>query len=179
MNLRIHRALSWLEQAEKNQDLDSKFIFYWIAFNAIYAQDFENGIRGADKGLFTQFIHELCTLDQDKKIYQLVWKTYSGSIRILLDNKFTFQPFWDYHNGLISEEGWSTQFEANKKRSLKALSDQNTPVIVTTVFHHIYTLRNQIVHGGATYNSTVNRDQVRDACNILASILPAIILIML
>lgn len=179
LNLRVHRALSWLEQAEQTQELDGKFIFYWIAFNSIYAQELSNGIRRTDKGFFVQFIHKLCTLDQERTIYKLVWHTYSGSIRILLNNKFTFQPFWDYHNGLISETEWTEQFEYNKKRAAKALSEQNTPVVLTSVFHHIYTLRNQIVHGGATHGSSVNRAQIKDACNILGSILPIIISMML
>lgn len=38
VRLRVHRALSWLEQAERTTDLDTRFIFLWIAFNAIYAK---------------------------------------------------------------------------------------------------------------------------------------------
>ena len=38
-NIRIHRALSWLDKAEKeNEDADSSFIFYWISFNASYTE---------------------------------------------------------------------------------------------------------------------------------------------
>lgn len=179
LNLRIHRALSWLEQAEQNPDLDSQFIFYWIAFNAAYAQEFEHGIKGADQGLFVQFVHRLCALDHDKQLYQLVWTTYSGSIRVLLNNQFTFQPFWDHHNGLISEQVWKEQFETNRQRALNALSKQNTPAVLLAVLKHIYTLRNQIVHGGATHGSRVNREQVKDASRILGSLIPAMILIML
>lgn len=36
--VRIHRALSWLERAEKeSKDPDATFIFLWIAFNAACA----------------------------------------------------------------------------------------------------------------------------------------------
>ena len=41
MNLRLRRALSWLGRAEKEytvEDFDAAFIFYWIAFNAMYGQ---------------------------------------------------------------------------------------------------------------------------------------------
>ena len=34
LNLRIHRALSWLKRAEMAEDDDGRFIFLWIAFNA-------------------------------------------------------------------------------------------------------------------------------------------------
>ena len=36
-SIRIHRSLSWVNRAEKqDEDLDARFIFYWIAFNATY-----------------------------------------------------------------------------------------------------------------------------------------------
>ena len=40
-------------------------------------------------------------------------------------------------------------------------------------------LRNQLVHGGATWNSKVNRAQVRDGANILMALVPLLIEIML
>src|SRR5690606_40907016 len=39
LRLRVHRALSWLDRAEQAEDLDGRFIFLWIAFNAAYATD--------------------------------------------------------------------------------------------------------------------------------------------
>lgn len=39
LSLRVHRALSWLDRAEQDDDPDSRFIFLWIAFNAAYATD--------------------------------------------------------------------------------------------------------------------------------------------
>lgn len=125
--LRIHRSLSWLQQAEQAQqaqDFDSQFIFLWIAFNAAYAKDLGAGIRSVDKGLFVQFIYRICHLDQQHHIYDSVWNTFSGSIRIILNNKFTFQQFWDYHNGLITETEWLESFERNKQKALNALSQK-------------------------------------------------------
>ena len=51
--------------------------------------------------------------------------------------------------------------------------------MLSIVFKRLYTLRNQIVHGGSTYNSQANRDQMRDAVSILGDFVPAIIEIML
>lgn len=180
--LRIHRSLSWLqraEQAKQEQDFDSQFIFLWIGFNAVYAKDLRADLRSADKGAFVQFIYRICYLDKEQKIYYSVWNTFSGSIRILLNNQFTFQPFWDYHNGLITEQIWVESFERNKKKALSALSQKDTPEILIAVFNHLYTLRNQIIHGGATFNSTVNRAQLKDACNILATLIPEMLKVML
>ena len=40
-------------------------------------------------------------------------------------------------------------------------------------------MRNQLIHGGATYKSSVNRDQVRDSANLLGRLIPLIVEIML
>lgn len=178
IRLRIYRALSWLEQAEKTDDLDTQFIFLWIAFNAVYAKDFADSVR-SDKGLFIQFLYHICQNDKEQKIYNLIWHTYSGSIRILLDNKYTFQPFWDYQNGLISEQKWQADFDKNKQKALTALNQTDTVTILMALFNHIYTLRNQIVHGGATYASSVNRSQVKDASQILLHLVPEFVQIIL
>ncbi|XID74647.1 hypothetical protein ACF3NA_09010 [Alkanindiges sp. WGS2144] len=180
--LRMHRSLSWLqcaEQAQQGHDIDTQFIALWIAFNAVYAKDLGAGLRSADKGLFVQFIHRICHLDKEQKIYHSVWHTFSGSIRILLNNQFTFQPFWDYHNGLIAEQIWLESFEKNQKKALNALVQKDTPEILIAVFNHLYTLRNQIIHGGATFNSTVNRSQLKDACHILSTLIPEMLRVML
>ena len=37
-SIRIHRSLSWINRAEQEKnDLDSSFIFYWIAFNIMFS----------------------------------------------------------------------------------------------------------------------------------------------
>lgn len=45
LRLRVHRALSWLDRAEQADDLDGRFIFLWIAFNAAYATEIDERQR--------------------------------------------------------------------------------------------------------------------------------------
>jgi hypothetical protein len=47
----------------------------------------------------------------------------------------------------------------------------------TSLRDHV--LRNQLVHGGATWNGSVNRAQVKDGANIMMSFVPVIIELML
>jgi hypothetical protein len=47
------------------------------------------------------------------------------------------------------------------------------------VLDRLYTVRNQLIHGGATYQSKVNRSQVKDASEILSFLVPLIIDIMI
>jgi len=43
----------------------------------------------------------------------------------------------------------------------------------------LYQMRNQLIRGGATYKSSVNRDQIIDSANLLSRLIPLIIEIML
>jgi hypothetical protein len=47
------------------------------------------------------------------------------------------------------------------------------------LFDRLYMLRNQLIHGGATWNSSVNRDQLRDGCEILGCLVPIMVDLMM
>jgi hypothetical protein len=47
--------------------------------------------------------------------------------------------------------------------------------MLSIIFDRLYVLRNQLLHGGATWNSKINRQQVTDGGKILAKLIPAII----
>lgn len=177
--VRIHRALSWLQRAEQADDQDGRFIFLWIAFNAAYATEIIENRRLSEQNTFTAFLRKLCDLDQDKRIDALVWQEFSGSIRVLLDNPYVFQSFWDYHSGKIDEDLWQTRFAGGKKAAHRALSSGDTPSLLGVVFNRLYTLRNQLVHGGATWNGAVNRNQLRDCVNLLSKLVPLVIELMM
>jgi len=178
--VRIHRALSWLNRAESCQeDDDARFIFLWIAFNAAYANEIDEYGRFTEQDLFRNFIKRLVTLDNDRVLYEMVWTEFSSSIRVLLDNQFVFGPFWQFQNKKITEQEWKTKFANSNAVANKALGTHNTERVLTIIFARLYVLRNQLVHGGATWNSRVNRAQVRDGANILGKLVPYIIQILL
>ncbi len=176
--LRIHRALSWLNRAEQCEDLDGRFVFLWIAFNAAYANELGD-ISISESDLFDNFLKRLIDLDKNKNLYNVVWQQYTSAIRVLLDNHYIYQPFWHHHNGLQGYENWQERFKLSKQAAHKALAANDTATVLSIVFKRLYTLRNQIIHGGATYNSSANRDQMRDASSILSELVPSIIEIML
>lgn len=176
--LRIHRSLSWLTQAEQTTELDFKFISLWISFNAAYAREIDD-IQIGDKASFNEFIMHICVLDENHQIYDLIWQKFSGSIRLLLDNQYIFQQFWDFHNGKISEKEWEKAFFLAKNKLLYALEEKKTDKVLNVLFQRLYTLRNQILHGDSTFNSRVNRDQLKDGCAILSFLIPCMLEIMM
>lgn len=48
-------------------------------------------------------------------------------------------------------------------------------MVLSIVLSRIYVLRNQLVHGGATWGSSVNREQLRDCTNFMAKLVPLVI----
>ena len=67
----------------------------------------------------------------------------------------------------------------SKKKVKFALRDQDTKAILSTLFDRLYVLRNQPVHGGATWNSFVNRSQVQDGARIMIFVVPLFIDLMM
>lgn len=179
LGLRVHRAISWLQQAESQNDLDGQFIFLWIAFNSAYANELGKNHPG-EKAIFHHFISRISDLDKQDQLYELVWNKYTNTIRVLLENKFVFQPYWDWANKTDEcPENWQRAFQKAKQFSNTALAKKDTAGVLNVIFDRLYTLRNQMIHGGSTHNSSVNRDQLRDACDILSDVMPIIIQLMM
>jgi len=179
LRLRVHRALSWLDRAEQADDKDGRFIFLWIAFNAAYACEIDERYRLSEQDAFKAFLEKLCALDKRKRIDALVWREFSGSIRVLLDNPYVFQSFWEHQNGKIGEDEWKARFASGKKAAQQALVSGNTPRLLGVLFNRIYTLRNQLIHGGATWSGAVNREQLRDCVSLLSKLVPLVIELMM
>lgn len=180
LHLRAHRALSWLGRAEQpGTDHDTKFIFLWIAFNAAYASETSENQRLEERKAYIAFIRCLIRLDSSHKLDQLVWKTFADNLRTLLKNPYVFPGYWAHQRGEITEGEWKRSFEKANLTAFNALEKSNTPVLLSIVLSRIYVLRNQILHGGATWNSRVNRTQVRDCSNFLGKLVPVILELML
>ncbi|WP_234839881.1 HEPN domain-containing protein [Sinorhizobium meliloti] len=177
MGLRVHRAISWIGRAEAcGEDDDARFIFLWIAFNAAYADEREfQSIAPGERVAFLDFFGRLAALDGDKRIYKAIWQRFSGPVRVLLENRYVFNPFWQHHNGIDGFDDWEERFKASTRAFGQAVQAGDTARVLSFVFDRLYVLRNQLVHGGATWNSGVNRAQVRDGAAILAFLMPVFV----
>jgi hypothetical protein len=143
LNLRVHRALSWLDRAERqDDDPDGRFIFLWIAFNAAYATDIDERYRVPEQQTFVAFLQKLIDLDlADRRIEHVVWDEFTDSIRLLIDNRFVYQDFWSYHNGKLDEAEWTRRFVAAKRMARHALGRRDTATVLSVALSRLYTLR--------------------------------------
>ena len=178
--LRLRRAKSWLERAKKEEgDPDAEFIFYWIAFDAIYGVNHSEGVDNNARGLFDDFFRKVLSADRDNRIRDTVWNDFSNSVRLLLENKYVYGRFWKnvYSRGR-DHENWEETFEQDKRRGLRALAINNTKGALNIIFDRLYVARNQIMHGAATWGTGRNREQVRDGARIMASLVPTFVEVM-
>ena len=194
LRLRARRCTSWLERAEREMrkecpDYDAAFIFCWIAFNAAYAEmrvagKEQNGERDA----FDKYFDMIISLDINRTIYGAIWRKlreFSDAIKDLVSNKYVFERFWDYHNVQPGHTGWKHQFKEDQKLVRRAFqgrhprSTRDTKVVLSILFERLYVLRNQLIHGGATWEGSLNRAQVTDGARIMAFLVPLFIELMM
>lgn len=195
--LRICRANSWFGRAkqlrqlkkeneeERKKDLDSQFIFFWISFNALYARDpdvfLENeGDKEPEK--FKKYLQKLLKFDNkdhNSHIYKAIENT--KAVTKLLENKFVDPRFWEYYHKNFLKRGETKNWDTEKitKSFNNAKEEPNTLKMLSIIFGRLYTLRNQIIHGGSAWKVDLNRGQLRDATEIMYKLLPVFINLML
>jgi len=181
MGLRVHRAISWIGRAEVcDDDHDARFIFLWIAFNAAYADEREfQSVAIGERAAFVDYFGKLVARDEERRIYSALWQRFSGPVRTLMENRFVFNPFWQHINGIDGFEDWEERFRTSSRSFAHAFQSGDSAKVLSFVFDRLYVLRNQLVHGGATWNSGVNRAQVRDGAAILGFLMPVFVNLMM
>lgn len=180
LRVRIHRAISWYARAEAEdleEDPDARFLFLWIAFNAAYASEF--GHEQTERDQARRFVSRLLSVDSSHRLQDMLHRQFTGPIRTLIENKFVFEPFWKAMREHDASDRWSEAFAGSKRVALKALMERETDVVLSVVLDRLHTLRNQLIHGGATWRSAANRSQVRDGARILGALLPVVLDLMM
>src|SRR3546814_2139976 len=130
MGLRVHRSISWIGRAEAcGEDDDARFVFLWIAFNAAYADETEfQVVQPGKRAAFVGYFSRLIALNQERRIYRAIWQRFSGPVRLLMENRYVFSPFWQHHNGIAGFEDWEARFKASSRTFAQAFqrSEEHT-----------------------------------------------------
>ena len=178
LSLRIRRAQSWLDRAEResSNDPDAAFIFYWIAFNALYAVDGSDDASETNEWeYFNDYFRKIAQLDIEHKIHTIAQEKLSDPIETLLDNPYVFRLFWKHQSNTGDCKDWRDSLEKSKEKMKFALGDRDCRPVLEIIFDRLYVLRNQLLHGAATWNGFLNRKQVEDSTKIMVAVLPLLI----
>ena len=182
----MRRAHAWLDRSRQDGTEDiERLVFFWIAFNVACGD--ESALREfveredekeSELGRFKTFLENVVLQDGAGVLERIVWEEYPGPIRVPLSNHYMYRPFWLAVWGSDRGDDWRRRFEGSKRPANSALSRRDISGVLSVVFDRLYTLRNQIFHGGTTHPSGFGLNQIRDGSRIMASLVPAILDIM-
>ncbi len=166
--IRVHRALSWLERAlevDSNDQPDGRLLYSWIAFNSLYGVwDEETGFPAKDQDAWQTFVGRLLDLDKGELLAkQLV--AIRPQVLALLENKFLDPRFW-------REPQVSRGHRGQYHRALTIYIEKRWRDLLTMALDRVYVLRGQIVHGAATRGSKLNRVVLKQCSEVLEGLLP-------
>ena len=169
---RLHRAESWIDRAKglKAQEWDEgPFIFYWIAFNALYGQHDE--MRETDSKDVEKFLERICKLDQKDGSLSLILDDIHIKRKMdsLIKNQYLSEIYW-------REKGRWRKFKLDQdndhKKAQIAYKQRELDEYLTILFKRLRVLRNQIFHGCSTDKSRSNKGSLRPALEILEKLVP-------
>ena len=177
-NIRVHRALSWLNKSEQEKDPGAQFIFLWISLNSTYSikdNEYSTSERPKDFELRYMFFISLVKHGKEE-IDEAIKKLWGKEIHDILDNEQLLNDYWDKDEYDYYEKKYK-----DKEKVKKALENNKnvSKIILPILFARLYVLRNQIFHGFSTYNSGANRDTVISGSNVLQILVPLFIMIMM
>ena len=185
--VRISRGLSWVECAQElgANAPDVAFVFHWSGFEALYSEPRPSLYDDAktERDAFLDIVFGL-DVGQDALIYNSVIASESKTILTLVANAYTFTPFWKrYHAGENSQSPheWADSLIGDVKRTLANFErrEGGTQDTLEVLFDRLRELRNELVHGGATWGDSANRDQVKDGDRIMSRLLPVFLDLMM
>ena len=117
--------------------------------------------------------------DAESVIYSTIWSVLRDEIERILDNRYVFEPYWKHRNNQAKYRDWEQKFRQAQERAARALRETRTRDVLCELFNRLYTLRNQLLHGGATWKSSVNRNQVKPGARLMSSLVPHFIEVMI
>lgn len=168
VEIRLRRSRSWLNKARRTADLDSQFIFLWIALNALYGRPRYRGDVPSDE---THDLAEFLRAVEDNSRAQVAatlrGRDVEGHVEKVLQSPF------------LNIECWRAWDRANirdrARRKAVACNTYQKQHPTVRVFLQLYTLRNQVLHGAATDGGQRNRESLKTAVPILSAAVEALI----
>ena len=184
---RMRRALTWLEAANQfDTSAEERFIFMWVSFNAVYGDEPLSGDEEDDSKKMMGFLGKVKR--HGDPLLRAVISEHKKDFIAVLENRYMNRFFWkwvreqednkEYEHGLMFyHDHWNRSDTGSKflKKNRWLVHDTGHAEFLRQVFWHLYTLRNQLLHGGATYRSSINRDSIKAGNKALALLLPVIL----
>ena len=172
---RLQRAESWVQRAQAIEDWEDyhgQFIFYWIAFNALFGRD--KIYRKSDKDDLNWFIGRICDLDREEGTIRSQITPLKSKADRLIKDKFLLELYW--------AEGTTSRvkriLQEDQDQAHVAWERKKTDRYLEILFSRLQVLRNQIFHGCSTDRRSLNKTSLIPAVELLHALVPAFFAVM-
>lgn len=161
--LRAMRASSWQERARKcgEGDLDARFVFWWIGFNALYGQArYRDDRGGSELADIRSFLDLMAKLGPRTVPALLKQRNIKADAETLLRDKYLHDCCW---------REWDKRkiYDRSGRETVVPSCNEKGDDELFLVFKRLYVLRKQIFHGCSKERSSKNRPSLRAAVPVL------------
>ncbi len=161
VRIRLHRCLSWLsrveelERASADSD-DARLIYGWIALNSLYGQwDGDRREPVDDRSSLDLFLKRIFEADAEGRLEGLM-DEHRRLAKSIVSDAYLSKHFWREPTPDQARRAES----GGRRLSTMIVEDRHRAALDETL-QRVYLARCQLVHGAATYQSSLNRDAVR------------------
>ena len=175
---RLQRADSWIQAAAglTPEQFHESFIFLYIAFNCLYGRRKYEGEETQIVEDLDAFISKILAMhEQDARQGGTTLKNALAACRqdgmVLIRDRFLVNQYW---RGTQPPAALQVKLNQEALGALEALADGDYREFLTLVFRRISVLRNQVMHGCATYGArSYGRASLSKALRVLRVLVPA------
>jgi hypothetical protein len=97
----------------------------------------------------------------------------------LINNKYVFFEYWQRQLYPDSNVDWELSLSRSVLKANEAEKKGNAYNYLRIVLSRLHVLRNQLIHGAATWNGKTNLQQVQDAAMVMRQFVPLMIDVMM
>ena len=174
---RVRRSISWLKRVVRvsQDDLPPRFVELWIALNALYGYPtYEKGSRATEEDHFRRFMGSLVQFDSTESQLPAIMKKTEKRVQGLVKNKYLWNEFWRRDPARLA-----SNIDEETKTLKEAVDRNDVPTFFTCAVKRLLVLRNQLVHGSSSENTTKTEDALKPGLLILEEILPVFLLLLI
>ena len=177
---RLQRACSWLAKARTASDPEARFVFSWIALNALCGVRrvvFDTSWWKTEESSLPSvrehkrdddvprelewFLWRICDLDVDQQILRSVIEDHWDDVKMILRTPYLMPKYWAWRSRTENDfEGWGKSSERTVKDAIGPSVDREKMyrALREITVWRLRTLRNQLFHGSATDTHSKRRD---------------------
>ena len=174
---RVRRSISWLKRVVRvsQDDLPPRFVELWIALNALYGYPtYLKPSRAQEEDYFKLFMGSLVQFDSSEKHLPAAMIQLQKDVKRLVKNEFLWNEFWRR-----DPVGLAKKIDKETKTLKEAVDCNDVPTFFTCAVKRLLVLRNQLIHGSSSENTTKNEDALKPGLLILEEILPVFLLLLI